>query len=1636
LLFAWFFLALLCPVLRPPAAFSQDSNFIYSATLTVSNAYLISVIAADVNKDGYPDLVCADQNNFQNHSTNVLTVFTNNSKGSFLYSTNVKVDVSPVWVQAADIYGNGRLDLISGGNVNNTLTICTNKGGGVFASNAVYAVAGNPYNFAVADVNGDGKPDLVVATYNNTSQSLNSISVLTNNGSGKFATSWTFGDYFYARAVAVADFNGDGKPDLAVAYYTYGLIGIYTNIGNGRFAKAGTVSVNGASSFVAAADFNGDGAPDLAVADSLDGNGVTVLTNNGDGTFTQQGNYAVGGNPITLTVTDINGDGLMDIVAANYQSANTAGILTNDGGGNFVLEAALPAGNAPVCVAVDDFNKDGTPDLAIADNTNTVVVYLGVAPTALYSFSGLDGDTPESGVAQTTNGVFYGTTTYGGAYSQGSVYQISADGTFTNLYSLTAGADGFQPWPGVTLGTNGFLYGTAGGGNYYSQYSIYAGVIYRMTTNGAYTGLHTLAFPAEGALPGPLVKSSGGSAFFGMTQFGGTNLNAEDQYGNIIGCGTIFRINTNGTFSTVYSFGGTNGGGPSGPLLLGADNHLYGMTEGGQGFTGLNPGSIFSGNGTIFKVATNGTGFTTLHFFDNTNGANPYHNGLAQAANGNLFGTTIIGGASNNGTIFEVSTNGDFTSLYSFTGGNDGGQPMSTMVYASDGNLYGTTRVGGTNNLGTIFEVGTNGLFQTLYSFSGDDGAYPEGPVTQGRNGRLYGTTAGDGVDNHGTVFAYAPSLKPEIVNQPAPTTVSSGDTATFEVDMLGALPLHYRWLSNSISLASQTNSVLTLAAVTTNSEASYSVIITNLYGSVTSSVAALLVQAFLPVITNQPDDEIVSNTGTATFTVGAMGSPVLRYQWQSNSVPLAKATNATLILASVKTNTAAGYSVVVTNLYGAVTSRVAMLTIGAIAPSIVAQPTNVTVGIGDAAAINVAVTGTIPLRYHWQKNGADLVDGGNVSGSTNATLAFSSTTTNDIGNYTLVVTNYYGSITSVITLMLVPIEIDVPPQDVTVTNGQPATFSVIASGAGPFGYQWQKNGANISAGGNISGSASGVLTFSSTSLADEGFYDVIVTNAYTNVVSSLVALTVVFSGTNAVDFTSDSTVVLTTTKTISSEVTIDGNGHNVVISGGGAIQPFVVVPPGHLTLRNLAVADGNAGQFGGAICNNGGSVTVTNCLFNGNVAGGGHGTTNGYGGAIYNNGGTLQIDGCTFLSNQVTGYYSGRYVLYNSAYDFYYYVYDGGSGSGGAVYNGNYGTVIMNCSLLSSNKALGVAGGNGYNSSGAGGQAANGGNGYGGGIYNEAGCQLYVTNCTFYNNQAVGGAGGKGGPGQNEGYYCCYYNNGFCQQYCFEDGYPGGNGGNGGNGYGGNLYAVLGALMVNTTVANGSATAGAAGPAGANGSGYFPCYNGCPGYAGSGGTGLGGNVATGSGAFTGVAFENCIMANPIAGGNLYGYWYDYGNNLSSDGTFADPGWSSMGNANPNFGPLSNNGGLTMTLALLPASPAIRAGNTNGAPLTDQRGFPRKALLIDIGAFETQVATSSVPPVVTAYVASGTNQFHLAFSNTPGDTFSIWSSTNLLLPFTAWTWLGYAREVAPGQFQFNDSRVTNNPQAYYRISSP
>jgi len=360
----------------------------------------------------------------------------------------------------------------------------------------------------------------------------------------------------------------------------------------------------------------------------------------------------------------------------------------------------------------------------------------------LHAFSVFpQGAQPEAPLIQASDGNFYGTTAGGGTNGGlGTIFRLDTNVVVTTLHIFTGGSDGAAPDAGLVQGTDGYLYGTASSGGFDGVSGGY-GTIFRVSTNGNFAILYSFGkvFTTNGPLDGGgpnagLVQGKDGS-FYGTTLYGGANH-----------LGTIFQFTTDGVLTTLHSFtGGNEGSAPMAGLVQGADGALYGTTADWVQKSGT--------GGTIFRITTNGA-FTSLYSFTNgIDGALPMA-GLIQGLDGALYGTADFGG-SGDGTIFKITTNGTFASIYQFTNGTDGSVPSGGVIQGADGTLYGTTAGGGnTNGGGTVFRVTTNGVLTTIYEFAGgNDGAGPFAGLIISDAGKLYGTTTYGSTNDAGTVF-------------------------------------------------------------------------------------------------------------------------------------------------------------------------------------------------------------------------------------------------------------------------------------------------------------------------------------------------------------------------------------------------------------------------------------------------------------------------------------------------------------------------------------------------------------------------------------------------------------------------------------------------------------------------------------------------------------------------------------------------------------------------------------------------------------------------------------------------------------------------------------------------------------------
>jgi hypothetical protein len=583
-------------------------------------------------------------------------------------------------------------------------------------------------------------------------------------------------------------------------------------------------------------------------------------------------------------------------------------------------------------------------------------------------------------------------------------------------------------------------------------------------------------------------------------------------------------------------------------------------------------------------------------------------------------------------------------------------------------------------------------------------------------------------------------------------------------------------------------------------------------------------------------------------------------------------------------------------------------------------------------------------------------------------------------------------------------------------------------------------------------------------------------------------------AGGGSVTFVCDGTITLGSTITNVSDITLDGSGHQVSISGNSAVRVFLVNTNVRFAVVNLAITGGmslggsailNLGgtvnlagvtfssntatlfvfndvlspkASGGAIFNRGGTVNATNCLFAGNTAltpfpsGSEPPDTFVYGGAIRNEAGSVNLYSCRFTGNRASGASSapGPGPITN-----------GYPATGGAIHNS--GTVTMDLCTFTGNSATGGDGGGmfylhpGYW----------GGGGSGGGIFNDG--SLTIDRSSFIANTAKGGLGGGGGSGDRTGTM---------------NGFPGGGGG---SACGGAIYSSASLWVARSTFASNVVTAGAGGY---GGSGYFyidvggngapganggsalggaVCGNGSlvnctiafnSGYAGAGGgggSGAGfrqggiGNGANGGNGGSGVGGVDgmCNLTNCTVAGNLGQAGPAGAGGSSMAGTPGLPGtsgsayggtrcgpmpntlmaWNTPAGgdtfSDPKLGPLANNGGPTLTMALLPGSPAIDAGNTSLASATDQRGVPRPfGVAVDLGAFEFW-------PTLQVSL-SGTNSIDILASGFRGQTCRLLASSNAL------NWVPMAtNQIGPnGTALFHDTRPPGSTCRFYRLVMP
>ena len=894
-----------------------------------------------------------------------------------------------------------------------------------------------------------------------------------------------------------------------------------------------------------------------------------------------------------------------------------------------------------------------------------------------------------------------------------------------------------------------------------------------------------------------------------------------------------------------------------------------------------------------------------LHNFTGTDGSHP-NSGLILVGGDTLYGTTTEGGSFGYGTIYKVNLDGTgFVVLHDFRG-TDGANAHGLV--ASGTTIYGTTEAGGTAGLGTVFKLNSDGTgYEVLHNFTGVEGANPCGAlVCVGTN--LYGMTRFGGSGNGGTVFR---------LNQDG-----SGHTLLREF-VQSAQDGGY-WPNSDLVLCGDA-----------------------LFGSLGATLRG----------------------AGALFRISLNGSGYLEY-WNNWSHSLTASGNFAYWIADNQLFRVNSDGIGLT---------VATLPMSLLAPHSLAVFGDklygttrgyTTIWSAEVFALNTDGSGCAILKSLPESDGSILWGPLVLAGS----CLYGTTYDGGLGEFGTA--SSHGTIIQLRTNPGPPL-ITLQPAGDAVDMGGMAVFQVGAGNLEDISYQWVFDGNSP-----LPGQTNSVLLLTNLQPAQTGAYSAVLTNSLGSITSAPALLHVIPPGTTPVEyctagalraalagagpvtFACDGTITVQDTLRITANTLIDASGHTVRISGGGRVPVFRVSSNTTFTAKNLTISSGR-GSTGAGIYNDGGVVNLSGCTFIANRAlapdqpySGGTNGTDGSGGAVFNLG-SLNASSCTFLQNIAMGGAGSQ--MPSPGPQAAGAGLAGGQGNGGAIYN--LGTLTVDrCSFIS-NSVSGGRGGYGqsgfYNwmlpSAAPGASGGTGGDANGAAVCNSG--WMAASRSLFAENESAGGPGGNGGGGYGAGPGPLVVS-------------AGGAGGAGGQAFGAGLHNAGTAAVVCCTFALNPTRGGAGGVPGSGGSATDHGYtvrapDGSPGKNGSAFGALmatngmlwltnctiAANPSTNCGGIVGsaVAAANTLL---VANGsrNALGQMGDLGHNLSSDASCAFTNIGSLNAVNPGVGPLRDNGGQTLTFALLPGSPAIGTGNAALAPATDQRALPRPAGAADIGA--------------------------------------------------------------------------------------
>ena len=1006
-----------------------------------------------------------------------LPTFTGNGSGivatNFGPSFNLSTPNGPLQTVIADLDGDGKPDLIVlEGNNGNILSIFRNistngtLSASSFAPQVDLPIAGsNPGRMAVADLDGDGKLDIIL-----TDDAANLVSVYHNHctpgniSSNAFDARVDFAAGGGCFGVAVADLDGDGKPEIVTGNDSDGTISIFYNtstvgsITTNSFAPRVDFPMGPGCQGVAISDLNGDGQPDVVGVDN-DGtlailqNLITVAGSITTNSFSAPIYLSMPAGGVSVTIVDLDGDGNPDLAVTSYLP-QTLSIFRNLGaGGNLTTNSFAPRVDFGLdgrghTIAVGDLDGDGKPDLAVDAELNSLVsLFDNLSTPGSFTSSSL---APQVELSTGWNAWGISVGDLDGDGRPDFVFANSYDGNLQIYQNLTpfgtsiAPAIAFQP-TNLTVAENGTaVFNVAATGT--------QPVTYQWFFNGAFI---------PGAAAATLTLTNVQPAQAGIYSVLVSNL-----VGAVVSSNAVLTVNVPPTPPTILAQS------PSQLVALGTPA-TFSVTAIGSG-----PLSYFwSRNGTLIPNATNSSYVLASAQLSDSGSdysclvTNAF--GSASSTNATLKVLDVVANSFCSGAI--LITNAPYTNQQSTVKAGVPGNPVPDCV---DGFGHGvwyefTAPWAGllvVDTFGSDFDTGLalyTGSCDALTEVACNDDF--NGPTSQVTFSTTADTTymilaGGYEADAGNLTLHLNYFIPPTFVVAPTNLVVGLGSNALFSPTVVGSLPMNFQWYFNNTPLvdggrvSGSTNLQLAIANVQINDGGNYQLVASNFIGVTTSSVAVLAPIILPPTIVQAPLSQSVGQGSNVTFTAVAGGTPPFSYQWSFNGsllvddgIRIAGSATSTLTISNLTSADAGGYSLTITNVSG---SAGASATLTVLTPPVITQnPIGRSVPPGLPTVFTAFASGIPAASYQWQLNGT------NIPGATS--LVYSNTVgANTLGYYQLVASNLMGvAVSSPAQLTFGPVaawgsvfenECLPPPglsNVIAVAGNSGASFAVLASG-------------------------------------------------------------------------------------------------------------------------------------------------------------------------------------------------------------------------------------------------------------------------------------------------------------------------------------------------------------------------------------------------------------------------------------------------------------------------------------------------------------------------------------------------------------------------------------------------------------